>query len=216
MPKTSSGAPPAKRTYNSSRRALQAAQTRQDVLEAAVELFRANGWSGTTLAAIAEAAGVAVETVYNGFSSKKALLRAAMDAAIVGDVEPIPFVERPEFRALAEGTFEERIARAAEVTAAIHERSAGIWQAITEAAGSDEEVDAWRVEMEEGRRLDVGRSAERIVGAPVDDHLVTTLWILYSPETYQKLVVDSGMTRADYETFLATASDRLMHGLGAS
>jgi AcrR family transcriptional regulator len=215
MPKDVAAAPPAKRSYNSSRRALQAAQTRQDVLEAAVELFRANGWSGTTLAAIAEAAGVAVETVYNGFGSKKALLRAAMDAAVVGDVEPIPFVERPEFRALAEGTLDERIARAAEVTAAIHERSAGIWQAITEAAGSDEEVDTWRLEMEQGRRLDVGRSAERIVGAPVDDHLVTTLWVLYSAETYRSLVVDSGMTRADYETFLAKATQRLMHGLDA-
>src|SRR5688572_11562629 len=124
----------ATRSYNSSRRALQAAQTRHDVLHAAMALFPETGWAGTTLAAIAERAGVSVGTIYNGFGSKKGLLRATMDAAVVGDTEPIPFVERPEHLRLAEGTFEERIAHGAAVVAATHERSAGVWQAIVEAA----------------------------------------------------------------------------------
>ena len=68
-----------KRSYNSSRRSLQAAQTRDEVIRAAMARFSATGWAGTTLAAIAEEAGVSVETIYNGFGSKKGLLRAAMD-----------------------------------------------------------------------------------------------------------------------------------------
>ena len=38
---------------------------------------------------------MSVETIYNGFGSKKALLREAMDVAVVGDTEPIPYAERP-------------------------------------------------------------------------------------------------------------------------
>jgi AcrR family transcriptional regulator len=200
----------AKRSYNSARRALQAAQTRDDVLHAAMALFPETGWAGTTLAAIADRAGVSVETIYNGFGSKKGLLRATMDAAVVGDTEPIPFVERPEHLRLAEGTFEERIARGAEVVAATHERSAGVWQAIVEAARADEEVDRWRLELEQGRRTDVGRSVELVLGRPPDDQLVTMLWVIYSPEAYLKLVTDSGSTRAEYETFLVECSRRLI------
>jgi len=198
-----------KRTYNSSRRALQAAQTREEVLRAASQLFSDTGWAGTTLAAIAEEAGVSVETIYNGFGSKKALLREAMGVAVVGDAEPIPFAERPEFAALGEGTLAERTARGIATVTMIHERSAGIWQAIVEAASSDPEVDEWRREMEASRRIDVHRSLELIVGHEVDDATVTLLWVLYSPETYRKLVVDGGLSRAEFEALLIDASRRL-------
>jgi Bacterial regulatory proteins, tetR family len=46
---------------------------------------RHGGPHGTTLAGIAAEAGVAVETIYTGFASKKALLLEAMNVAIVGD-----------------------------------------------------------------------------------------------------------------------------------
>lgn len=203
------GSPPAKRTYNSSRRAQQAAQTRADVLAAAVELFRTRGWSGTTLAAVAEAADVAVETVYKGFGSKKALLRAAMDVAVAGDSEPIAFVDRPEFASLAEGDRSERIKRAAAVSTTINERSAGVWQALTAAAAGDAEIEAWRLELEHNRRVDVRRSIERVLGRPVGDDVTTILWVLYGPETYLKLTEDAGMSRADYEAFLVRSSERL-------
>ena len=200
---------PAKRSYNSSRRSLQAAQTRDEVMRAALARFSATGWAGTTLAAIAEEAGVSVETIYNGFGSKKGLLRAAMGVAVVGDTEPIPFVERPAFLDLGKGTLDERIARGIALVADIHARSAGVWLAIVEAAGADEEVDAWRLEMEKGRRLDTARSLELIFDRPVDEQLVSMLWILYSPETYFKLVRDSGMSRDRYEAFLVDATNRL-------
>ena len=205
-----------KRSYNSTRRALQAEQTRAEVLRAAVARFRETGWAGTTLAAIADAAGVSVETIYNGFGSKKGLLRAAMDMAVVGDAEPVPFVERAEFHSLAEGSIDERIASGAEVVAATHERSAGVWQAIVEAAGADEEVAAWRLELEQGRRIDAGRSAALMLGRAPDEQLTTMLWVLYSPETYGKLVHDAGLTREEYKAFLVEASRRLIPDVQAT
>jgi len=200
---------PAKRSYNSSRRSLQAAQTRDVVIRAAVARFSATGWAGTTLAAIAEEAGVSVETIYNGFGSKKALLRAAMDAAVVGDTEPIPFVERPAFLELGTGTLDERIARGVALVADTHARSAGVWLAIVEASSADDEVDAWRLELEKGRRIDTARSLQLVLDRPVDEKLAAILWILYSPETYFKLVNDSGMSREEYEALLTDASKRL-------
>ena len=199
----------AKRSYNSSRRNLQAAQTREEVLRAASRLFGESGWAGTTLAAIADEAGVSVETIYNGFGSKKALLREAMGVAVVGDTEPIPWAERPEFTALGEGTLTERTARGIATVTVIHERSAGIWQAIVEAASSDPEVDEWRREMEGLRRTDVRRALELMLGEKIDEAVLTMLWVLYSPEVYRKLVGDEGLSREAYEELLIDASRRL-------
>jgi AcrR family transcriptional regulator len=200
----------AKRAYNSSRRTLQAAQTREDVLRAGIKLFDERGYAGTTLAAIADEAGVSVETIYKGFGSKKALLRQAIDVAVAGDTEPLAYVDRAEFASLGEGTLAERTARGAAIVAEINERSAGVWQALVEAATSDDEVARWRLEGEASRRLDTQRSLERVLGREVDENLVTLLWLLYSPETYRKLVVDGGRSRDDYEALLVDAANRLL------
>lgn len=200
---------PKKRPYNSARRQQQAAQTRADVLVAATALFSELGWAGTTLAAIAEAAEVSVETIYNGFGSKKGLLRAVMDVAVVGDDEPVAFVDRPQFAALGEGTLDERVARGVAVVADIHARSARVWEAVTEAAKGDPEVEGWRQAWESGRHLDVGRSIEVILGRPAGEPFTTMLWLLYSPESYRKLTVDAGLTREEYEAILVDATYRL-------
>ena len=201
-----------KRAYNSSRRALQAAQTRDDVLRAAVRCFGTTGWAGTTLAAIADDAGVSVETIYNGFGSKKGLLEAARDFSIVGDAAPIPFAERPEFHAMGKGTLDERIARAASVVAEIHDRSAGLWAAIMEAASTDEEVDLHRRAQEEGRRDVLVQALTLVLGKDPDEQLVNICWVLYGPETYLKLVHDAGFSRGEYEDFFVEATTRLIAG----
>lgn len=192
----------------------QAAQTRADVVDAAIELFTERGWSGTTLAAIAEAAGVSVETIRNGFGSKKGLLRVAMDVAVAGDAEDIPMVQRPEFQALGEGDPSLRIQRVAELVAAIHGRSAGVWLAVVEAASGDPEVDGWRHEMESGRRVDVGRGIQAALGRAPEDRLVTLLWLLWGPESYRKLVEDEGMSHQEYCDLIVDGTTRLVGSAG--
>ena len=199
-----------KRPYRSTRRQQQAERTRGDVLAAAVGLFRDRGWSGTKVADVAAAADVAVETVYAGFRSKKGLLRAAMDVAVVGDAEPVAFAERPEARRLAEGSFDDRLAAAATVTADIHARSIGVWQAILEAAAGDPEVDGWRADLEAGRRVEIHRSVEAIAGGAVDEVVVDAVWALLGPETYRKLTADRSMDRAAYEAFVREVLRRLL------
>lgn len=68
-----------RRTYNSPLRADQAQQTRRRVLESAKRLFVENGYAATTVAAVAAAAGVSPETVYQSVGGKRGLLQGVMD-----------------------------------------------------------------------------------------------------------------------------------------
>jgi AcrR family transcriptional regulator len=85
----------AKRAYNSARRQVQARETRRQILEAARRLFTTRGYMGTTMEALAQEAGVAVETVYAAFGSKREVLARLVDISVAGDAEPIPLLERP-------------------------------------------------------------------------------------------------------------------------
>src|SRR5262245_6671175 len=199
------------RTYNSSRRSRQAAQTREEILAAAIELFSGSGWAGTTLAAIAERAGVAVETIYAGFGSKKRLLRIALDVAIVGDTAEIPLADRPEAQRLGEGTTDDRLHAAAALTAAAHERTLGITRALNEAARSDDEVERWRHELEEARRKEVEIGLERVLSRKItDNQFIDLVWTVLSPEIYDKLITDAGMSRVQYERTMYDALKALI------
>ncbi len=211
MPKASSK-PPAKpkRRYSSPLRAAQAGRTRAQVLAAATVCFEESGWAGTTVAAIAERAGVAVETVYSGFGSKKELLRHVIDVAVVGDSEPVPLAERAVFTRLAEGARDARIDAGIEMLTDIHGRLAKVWRTVGEAAASDPEIDRWRVRWEEGRRVDTQRSIELILGEPVDDVTVDLLWGIFSHEFYAMLVFDRGLDRRRYVERVHEALIRLV------
>jgi AcrR family transcriptional regulator len=206
----SSSAPRTPRRYESSRRALQAAQTRRDVLDAAIALFAESGWAGTTLAAIAERAGVAVETVYSGFGTKKGLLRAAIDVAIVGDDAPIPLREREIWQRMGEGSRDMRMRTGVAMMAEIHGRTAGPWRALVEASGTDPEIAAWRDEVEAARRSDTQASLERIFETKIDDDTLDVLWVLYGPEAYSNLLRERGWDLARYERVMVEVGSKLI------
>lgn len=79
----------------------RATRTRRAIIAAATEEFRASGYHGSTMAAIAKRAGVAVQTVYFVFHTKPALLTAAIDTAVMGETDPVPPEATPWWR---EGT----------------------------------------------------------------------------------------------------------------
>lgn len=66
------------RQYRSRVREERAADTRRRIAVAARELFAAHGFGATTVARIAERAGVAAPTVYATFGSKGAIVRALL------------------------------------------------------------------------------------------------------------------------------------------
>jgi AcrR family transcriptional regulator len=70
-----------RRPYHSPLRAEQADGTRRRILAAARELFLARGYAGTTVAAVARAAGVAPDTVYVSLGGKQGLLEGVLSLA---------------------------------------------------------------------------------------------------------------------------------------
>ena len=58
------------------------------IVKAAYTLFCERGYAGTTMAAVAKEAGVAVQTVYFAFHTKSALLSRTIDFAVMGEDEP--------------------------------------------------------------------------------------------------------------------------------
>lgn len=65
-------------------RAERALATRRRMIAAAYRLFCRDGYTGTTMNAIADEAGVAVQTLYYTFHTKAALLADALGGAILG------------------------------------------------------------------------------------------------------------------------------------
>jgi AcrR family transcriptional regulator len=81
---------PVKRRYDASRRQEAAARTRQAILDAALLLFAARGYAATPMTAIADHAGVALDTVYAAVGRKPELARLLIETAISGGTESIP------------------------------------------------------------------------------------------------------------------------------
>jgi AcrR family transcriptional regulator len=70
---------PPRRAYHSPLRADQAQQTRRKVLESARRLFVERGYNGTTVAAVADHAGVSPDTIYLSVGGKRGLLEGVME-----------------------------------------------------------------------------------------------------------------------------------------
>ena len=81
------------------RRTDKAERTRQAILQAASELFAAQGFAATTISAIATKADVAAETVYSRFGNKLTLISEILETAIVGDAPRVDVLELPEIAA---------------------------------------------------------------------------------------------------------------------
>lgn len=98
------------RPYNSERRAAKAAENRSAILQAARELISDNGYRGTSIAQIAKAAGVAVDTVYASVGRKPQLMRELLETALSGSDSTVPGPERDYVTAMrAVGSAREKL-----------------------------------------------------------------------------------------------------------
>jgi AcrR family transcriptional regulator len=131
-----------KRPYDARRRRERAEEERRStqrrVVEAARGLFLTRGYVATTMAEIARAAGVALQSVYSAGQSKADLLHLVTDLAVAGDDEDVMLLERPSYAAVAAETVPERqVEMIAALIAATMERLAPVWVAYREAAAVD-------------------------------------------------------------------------------
>ena len=90
-----------RRHYDNSRRREHADRTRLRILDAARALLLERGYAATTMADIAAAADVAVQTVYNAVGGGKAdVTKRVWDLTIAGVLDPVPLEARPAIQAL--------------------------------------------------------------------------------------------------------------------
>ena len=119
------------RGYRSQVRARQAEDTRRLIVEAAATLFAERGYARTSVAAVAAAAGVAVNTVYTSVGGKSALIMAmsedgAADAVAVETERRIGECTDPReiLRIVADGTGQVRRRRQQTLTILLDNRTA--------------------------------------------------------------------------------------------
>jgi AcrR family transcriptional regulator len=183
-------------------------ETRARIVEAAARLFVEQGYLGTTIEAIANAGGIAVQTVYYVFGTKRNVLSAVLDATIAGDVEPVPVLERPWIDRLAD---EPEAARALELLVddamAIVARTAPIYE-VVRAAAADPEVGILLTDNRRHRRADQRRLVEMLAAAghlraDLDlDTAADVLYALLNEEIFHLLVVECGWDLARFRSWL--------------
>jgi AcrR family transcriptional regulator len=216
-------APIPKRAYDSPRRREQAAATRRDILAAAQTLLERQGYSVTTMAEVAAAAGVALKTVYAAFETKSGLLRGLWNVLLRGDDEDAPVQDRAWYReALDEPDPARQLQLNARNSRAVKSRIAAVLEVIRHAAPLDPEIEAlWnRIQSDfyDNQRAIVQSLADKgALRSELDVVRATDiLWTLNHPDTWQLLVGRRGWTPAQYEQwFGATAAAQLLGGDGS-
>lgn len=197
-----------KRTYDSSRRQEQARQTRRAILRAAYELFVQQGYGRTTMAAIGQRAGVAMETVYANFSNKPTLLKHVWDVTIGGDDEEILFHERPEILALRrEPNLARRLELMAHVARTTNERTAPFIKALEGAAGSEPVAAQMVQEIDRQRLAGISLMAREATAtgqlAVPEEEFRDVVWAMNRGDLWDLLVRGRGWDGDRFERWLA-------------
>lgn len=202
---------PAKRRYVSELRSQAADATKDRVLNAAKKLFVRHGIDRVTIAQIADAAEVAVSTVYALFKSKEGILRGLVSASLFGQRFQ---AARAKFEGVTDPV--RLIALTAHVARAIYEGESselGLMRGVSAFSPAlrklELEFEKIRFEMQEERvRLLFAQSRER-KGLGFDEAR-RILWMYTSRDVYRMLVQEGGWTPDRYQKWL---SDTLVDAL---
>jgi AcrR family transcriptional regulator len=207
-----------KRSYDSSRRQAQARQNQALVAEAARELFVERGYAGTSVRDIAEQAGVAVQTIYNAFAGKAAILTRVFEIAVVGDDEPLALADREEMQAIHATTDPGQVVeRWVRLATAIFLRLLPLLPALREAVMADPTIaSVWRTNAVENRYAGVRRVADTLATLgvlPSDldvERATDLLWTYVSFDTAEALIAERGWKPEEYIAWSARAVRALL------
>jgi TetR/AcrR family transcriptional regulator, regulator of autoinduction and epiphytic fitness len=198
------------RPYDSSNRARQARETRRRIAEAAALLFARQGYSATSISAIAEAAGVAVPTVYASLRSKANILRAVVELTVRGDDEAAPVASRARWQEIERRQDpREQLTLFAHLHRQICDREAAVFAQLEAAAGADPEGTQLLAEHDQRRyetQRRLARSLHRrkqLKPGLAAREAADIIWTLASERTYLALVRDRGWKAHNYERWLA-------------
>lgn len=202
--------PVKRRSYDASGRREAARQRRRRILQAAQELFVAEGYPATTVASIAARSGVSEDLVFRLFGTKRGVLKEVMDVAIGGDDEQVPLLEReaPQRMRASTDQREQLELFSAGMTGQL-DRLRALNDMMRSAAAVEPEIAALRDDLHLRQRRFAMRTVAEWIAAngPLRDGLSAedagaVIWTLASPEVHRMLTVDCGWSTAAYRDWL--------------
>ena len=207
--------PVKKRAYSSSVRREQAAQTRNRILEAAGELFAASGYARTTIAAIAQRADVAADTVYATFGSKARILTALIDVRLAPAAGVANVMDRPQAHAVRDEPDQRRqIAAFARDMAAVSARVRPVYEILRTASAVEPEMAAIHAEMDSYRLRNMRQVVSWIAARGalrVDvDRAGEIVWAVVSPDVARLLCDIQRWSQDQYAEWLEDTLVRLL------
>ena len=193
-----------KRRYDASRRRAAAERTRRRILRAARDLFAARGYAATSVADIAGAAEVSVDTLYASVGRKPQLLLAVHDMELAEADSPVEATQRDYVRRMrAAPTAAEKLSLYADTLARVLPRTVPLLQALRTAGETDPACAQIWAEVNERRARNMRLLAADLRGTgelreDLDDQAVADLvWSMNAPD-YYLLVTSRGRTPEQY------------------
>jgi AcrR family transcriptional regulator len=198
----------------------RARATRSRITNAAAKLFAERGYTGTTMADIAAAAGVAVQTVYFVFHTKTDVLDSAYSLAVMGEADPAVPQDQAWYRqALAEPDVSIAVEVFVNGLSEIVRRVAPLDFAVRTAAAADPDASAF-LARNEGMRAGGYREMVQVLSGkwPLRESVTETqatdiMLFLVGPAAYRALVLDRGWTHAEWVAWTSGAlAEQLFDG----
>lgn len=203
MPKVKS-----RRRYDSPLRQAQALRTREAVLDAAQRQFVDTGYAVTTIAVIAKAAGVSVDTVYKAFGGKPGLVRAVYERGLKGQGS-VPAYQRSDDMRVHESDPRAIMRKWGALTTEVSSEVTPIQLLMRSAAATDPAMAALLKDMNDERLKRMRHHARFLAnrgylrdGVSVAQ-ATDVLWTCSSAEIYELLVLERGWSLPRFGRFIA-------------
>lgn len=202
----------AQRSYRSPLRDERATDTRQRIVAATRDLFAARGFAGTTMASIAEEAGVSQPTVYAVFGSKGAIMRALL-TQLEDDADAAGWKARIE----SEPDPRQKLERFAQWSRQLFSTDREVTAAAL-GAGSEPSVAELNEQGDQNRREWLGPVVTSLAAANVlrtglsEQEALDRAWMLTGPELYFRATDGCGWSNDTYQRWLTgLLQDQLLH-----
>ena len=197
-----------RRPYDSRARKEQAARNRDAALDAAERLFLEGGYAGTSIASIAQEAGLSVQTIYKVFGSKSGLVKAIYFRGLLGKGDA-PAYERSDAMRDREADPKRIMRQWGTLTTEVASVVSPIRLLMRSAALADPEMEGLLRETDEDR-LERMRHHARFLrergylreGVTLGE-ATDILWTCSSVEMYDLLVIQRGWPLPRFARFVA-------------
>jgi AcrR family transcriptional regulator len=197
-----------KRSYDSTGRSRQAQENHDRISRVAHDLFVEHGYGNTTIADVAQAAGVSQETVYKAFGNKTTLLRRAWFVTMRGDGGDETLYDRPETQEVLQlPDLADRIDGFARLTTERNRLIGPLLRAVEGAAevesGAREMLDTWKARLIDVATKFAHAAAETEQLAIPQDECRDITYAMLDGALWHRFVLERGWTDERYADWLS-------------